>query len=103
MSKAEAFGIVQLEAMACGIPVVSTRLGTGVEEVNLHGITGFTVTPGDPVELARALGKLITNSELRKMFGKAGIKRAYHDFSLDSMKLKTLSLYWEVINKVNKT
>jgi rhamnosyl/mannosyltransferase len=103
VSKAEAFGIVQLEAMACGIPVVSTRLGTGVEEVNLHGITGLTVTPGDPVELAGALEKLINNSERRKMFGEAGLRRAYHDFSLESMKLKMLSLYWKTINMINET
>lgn len=98
ITKAEAFGIVQLEAMAAGLPVVSTRLGTGVEEVNLNGVTGFTVKPGDAVELANALQILISNSDIRLAFGQAGQKRAFNKFSLENMKKPTLALYQNLCN-----
>jgi glycosyltransferase involved in cell wall biosynthesis len=69
VARSEAFGIVQLEAMACGKPVVSTEVGTATGIVNRDGTTGFVVPPGDSDALAGALIKILDNSVLRERFG----------------------------------
>ena len=69
VERAEAFGIVQLEAMACGKPVVCCRLGNGVNWVNVDGTTGLAVEPRDPSALAKALQTLRDDTELRSRLG----------------------------------
>lgn len=98
-SQAEAFGIVQVEAMACGKPVVSTRLNNGVDYVNQHGVTGLTVEPNDIDALANALLELLGDAELRNRLGIAAKRRALGDFSLEAMGEKTLSLFRQVIGR----
>lgn len=83
--RTEAFGIVQLEAMACSLPVVSTDLPTGVPWVNQHGTTGLVVPPGDPVALAHALKRLGRDAALRASFGAAGKRRVAQMFSVQHM------------------
>lgn len=68
-SKAEAFALVQIEAMAFGKPVINTALPSGVPCVSIDGVTGRTVTPGSVKELADAMDELAGNEELRKQFG----------------------------------
>jgi glycosyltransferase involved in cell wall biosynthesis len=81
----ETFGVVQLEAMAAGRPVVSTNLPTGVPWVNQHDATGLVVPPGDVPALAAALTRLGLDDHLRRMLGAGGSSRARSTFSIARM------------------
>ena len=83
VARTEAYGLVQTEAMAAGVPVVSTNLPTGVPWVNQDGVTGLVVPPGEPDALAAALGALAANPALRRTLGDNGRRRAVTLFSRD--------------------
>jgi glycosyltransferase involved in cell wall biosynthesis len=93
VARSEAFGIVQIEAMAAGIPVVNTGLDSGVPFVSLHEKTGLTVKPADSDALAAAINRLLNESNLRRSLGQAARVRAREEFSLDRMTSRTLSVY----------
>lgn len=97
VNQAEAFGIVQVEAMACGKPVVSTKLNNGVDFVNQDGISGLTAIPGDVASLAEALNKLLLDDALRMRLGQQALQRALQEFSLASLREKTLKVYQEAV------
>jgi len=97
VERSEQFGIVQLEAMACSKPVVTTRLGTGVEYVTVDGVTGLLVPPKDADALANALRTLLNDKELRTRMGAAGKQRVEQVFSIDQMIRKTVDVYQQVI------
>jgi glycosyltransferase involved in cell wall biosynthesis len=93
VERSEAFGLVQLEAMACGKPVVCCDLGNGVTFVNRHEETGLVVPPRDPVALASAIQRLVHDPQLSSRLGDAGRRRARADFPVDRMVEQHLSLY----------
>jgi glycosyltransferase involved in cell wall biosynthesis len=93
VESSEAFGIVQVEAMAAGRPVVCCELGNGVNWVNPHGKTGLTVPPRDEQALASALQTLLENGELRRELGAAAARRAHAEFSLPVLRAGTLAVY----------
>lgn len=95
--RAEQFGLVQLEAMHLGKPVVATRLGTGVEYVTLDEVTGLLVAPGDEAELARALNRLLADPALHARLGAAGQTRVATTFSLQQMIASTAALYRRLV------
>lgn len=92
-SRAEAFGLVQVEAMATGLPVISTEVGTGTSFVNLHGQTGWVIPPSDPDALAQALRFFMEHPEERQRMGQAARERALREFRAERMAERTLALY----------
>jgi rhamnosyl/mannosyltransferase len=99
VARSEAFGIVQIEAMTAGRPVVNTSLDSGVPFVSLDQITGLTVPPGDVGALGTAISRLLDDAELRRRFGDAARARAESEFSVEIMKSRILSLYRQVLKQ----
>lgn len=97
VARSEAFGLVQLEAHASGLPVVSTDLTTGVPFVNEHGVSGLVVPPSDAEALASALKELLGDDELRARLGRQAKERALDRFTIDRMAADTLEVYREAI------
>ena len=96
VTRQEAFGVVQIEAMAYGKPVVSTDLGTGVAWVNQHGETGLVVPPGSASALHDAISQVLADAPRRIALGRAGAERARAVFNVDRMIDSTLDLYRDV-------
>lgn len=100
-SRYESFGLVFLEAMMFGKPVVGCRAG-GMKEVIEEGTNGLLAEPGDPESLFVALDDLLTHPEKRIAFGAAG-RRAYEArFTRDLLIDRTLNFYQKVIQKTPK-
>lgn len=81
VAKSEAFGIVQLEAMIYGKPVINTNLASGVPYVSINGRTGITVPPSNPEALAEAVNKLVGDKNLREKLGRNAYERVITKFN----------------------
>ncbi len=99
VEKSESFGIVQLEAMAYGKPVINTALPTGVPSVSLDGITGITVKAGSEKELAEAMQRLTDQKELREQYGANARKRVENHFNNQMIMKQMLELYQSFTEK----
>jgi D-inositol-3-phosphate glycosyltransferase len=88
----EPFGIVPLEAMACGRPVVATAVGGMLDSV-VPGQTGTLVPPHDPAALAAALQHLLDRPALRERLGRHGVERARTHYAWTSVAERTLRAY----------
>lgn len=92
--RAEAYGVVVLEAMARGKAVVATDIpGSGLGWLHQHGRTGLAVPVRDPAALAAALNRLLQDEALRRRLGEAGQARWAEHFSTETMCIETLALY----------
>ncbi|GGL65453.1 glycosyl transferase family 1 [Streptomyces fumigatiscleroticus] len=96
----EPLGIVNLEAMACGTPVVASRVG-GIPEVVQDGTTGLLVPVDDDFEagLARALDAVLGDPEGARRMGEAGRRRAVEEFGWDTVARRTVRLYEDVLKQ----
>jgi len=86
VSTLEGFGIVQIEAMGVGKPVVSSDLPSGVTYVNVHGETGLTFHVGDDAAFAEACNRLLRDEELRVRLGENARRRTFEKFSYTAMR-----------------
>jgi dTDP-glucose 4,6-dehydratase len=91
----EPFGLVPLEAMACGVPVVAAAVG-GMQDTVVDGVTGVLVPPRDPDGLVQAVRPLLDSANLRRRLGRAGLDRARSRYSWDQVALETEAVYNEV-------
>lgn len=95
VQKTEAFGIVQLEAMSCGCPVVATRIPqSGVAWVNEHGVSGLNVAPGNPQELAEAILQIAGDEDVYRRFSAQAKERYTRLFTKERMIDNCLKLYF---------
>lgn len=97
VSKNEAFGIVQLEAMACSRPIVSCELHNGASFVNENGKTGLIVPPKDSSQLAAALDFLLKREDLRMTMGEKACERVKKVFNMGNMLNGTFKVYKHVL------
>ena len=94
VSRAEAFGVVLLEAMARGLPLVATNIaGSGVPWVNLHGVTGLNVPVDDAPALAAALLQLLADPGLRAQMGHEARHRFEREFTAELTTRRFVNLY----------
>lgn len=98
-ARAEAFGIVLLEAMAAGLPCVTTEVGTGSSFVVQDGVTGLVVPPEQPAQLAQAIQRLLDDSELRRTMGAAGQVRVQQLFTVEKLLARVTAVYEAVLGE----
>jgi rhamnosyl/mannosyltransferase len=93
----ESFGIVQLEAMKYGLPVINTNLPTGVPYVSVDGKTGLTVPPGDSAALSEAIDWLFAHPKEYERYSRQARNRVLDKFKKSAMLKAMSSLYHETL------
>jgi L-malate glycosyltransferase len=97
LSEKESFGLVLLEAMACGVPVIGTRIG-GIPEVIVDGETGYMVEVGDTAAVADKAISLLKNDERHRRFRENSVRHVKENFLSE----KIVSVYEEIYNSLVK-
>jgi D-inositol-3-phosphate glycosyltransferase len=92
----EPFGMVAVEAMACGVPVVATAVG-GLVDTVIDGVTGVHVPPRDPEALVSAITELLADPVRRSAMGTAGAERAHRRYSWTNVARDTLRVYDQLV------
>ncbi len=95
-SQHESFGLAALEAMACGVPVVGSRIG-GLPEVIIHEETGYLCDPNDVSCMSAIVLGLLRNDDLRLKIGRAARERAEQEFNRDKIVAKYVNAYQRLV------
>ncbi len=95
--RAEAFGVAIIEAMACGLPIVCTDIGTATSWINQHNSTGYVVPPQDPPALAASILNLQNSPFLRRQMGMASRQRVMEEFTIDKMIQRVDDVYHQAL------
>jgi rhamnosyl/mannosyltransferase len=96
--KSEAYGIVQVEAMAYGIPVISTKIdGSGIDWVNQNGITGITVPVCDEQNLAVAIDQILFDPSLHLKLSTGALNRFRQELTEEVMINNLLNFYRQLL------
>lgn len=96
--KTEAFGIVQIEAMSCGKPIVATKIPeSGVDWVNKDGISGINVKPESPEDFAKGIIAVVKDSEKYRQYSIGALQRYNDLFTLDAMVDNCYSVYKKIL------
>lgn len=95
--RSEAYGLVLLEAMACGTPVISTELETGTSFVNLSGETGLVVPPRDSAALGDAIRHCLSDPAARRRMGERGRRRVEDEFRVERMVERVIGVYEDAL------
>jgi starch synthase len=88
----EPFGIVNLEAMACQVPVVASAVG-GITEIVIPEVTGLLIQPGDPKQIADSVNRVLRDRGLAKRLGESGRRRVEECFSWTAIAQRTKGVY----------
>ncbi|OSI78143.1 glycosyl transferase family 1 [Bradyrhizobium canariense] len=102
VTRAEAFGLVQLQAMAAGLPVVNTALPTAVPHVARHGLEALTVPPNDSPCLATALNQILKDTALAARLGQSGKIRANQIYNQTEFLRGMQTIYFEVLSRAKQ-
>ena len=97
----EGLGVVLLEGMASGVPVIGSNTG-GIPDIIDDGVNGLLVPPGDPEALASAIMKILNNHELAEKFAQEGLRTVKERFSWDKISDQFIEIYQEVLHESNE-
>lgn len=99
ISRAEAFGVVLLEAMSYGIPIIASDMpGSGMSWVNEHGVSGYNVLPGCPNAIAQACNKILSSTELHRALSLGAKNRFLLEFSEEIFIARVIDEYAYILN-----
>lgn len=99
IAKSEAFGLVQIEAMSFGKPIINTNLPSGVPYVSIHGETGITIPPENIEELTKAMQWMVEHKEERLQMGKKARERMKAEYRLETMLERVWNVYTKLVEE----
>jgi N-acetyl-alpha-D-glucosaminyl L-malate synthase BshA len=98
-SELESFGLAALEALACEVPVIATRIG-GIPEVVTEGETGYLSDVGDTTKMSEDTMRLLNDEDLRRAFGEKGREQAMQRYGSDKIIPQYISFYEKILGEV---